>query len=99
MTGLQEVEPMFEISIPHPKHPLQKYSTKQLKAWYEACALYEAIHDNEYHETGKYNETAFHYLDIARWTRWDISDVLQKREVSEDELGQILRLVAQDVQA
>lgn len=88
---------MFKHSIPAPKYPYVRYATSQLMAWYEDCALFEATADKEYEETGKYSASAINLLDIARWTRWGIDDVLQERGVSHEELGAILRLTKEDV--
>lgn len=88
---------MFQFNIPHPKYSYNRYTTAQLLVWYEDCALFEAVADVEFEETGKYDASAFHHLDIARWTRWDIDDVLQERGVSHEELGAILKLTKADV--
>lgn len=90
---------MYNLAIPHPKYPLKKYSTRQLKAWHETCVLMEAIADEEYNKKGQYDGSAIRPHDIVRSTRWGIYDVLQERGVSHEELERTLRYTKEDVQA
>lgn len=88
---------MFDLTIPHPKHPFKKYSTRQLKAWYERCALMEAILDREGTESGLYGQERRERSDVVRWIRWDIDDVLWGRGVPQTELETMYRLAFEDV--
>lgn len=88
---------MFDINIPHPKYPLNRYSTKQLMAWVEECALFIAICDKHYDDTGTYPDEAFDHYDTVQWTQWDIEYVLEKRGVKLWEINQWKNLARLDV--
>lgn len=96
---LEEIEPMPKVNVPHPKHQLKKYSTRQLKAWYEDCYLFERIAGDDYIRAGRCTSGEWLAVDTARRTRWDIDTVLQRRNVSHLELGRIQRLICEDVRS
>lgn len=88
---------MFPVNIPHLTCSTKKYSTRQLLAWWEDCYLFEAMADAHYHATGHYTADQWALLDIARWTRWDVADVLKRRGVSHSELEAMQQVIEEDV--
>jgi hypothetical protein len=96
---LEEKEQMSLVKVPRPKHPLKRYSTRQLKAWMEDYALLLARCDKQYDDTGTYPYEAFDYYDIAQWTKWEIEDTLRGRGMDYREVREISRKVHEDVQS
>lgn len=86
------------MNIPTPKHQLNRYSTKQLKAWHEECALieFESVAASEGNERSPFGK-CLTATESARWMRWGIDDVLQGRGVSHLELGRMYRAAREDV--
>lgn len=88
---------MFDINIPHPKYPLTRYSTKQLIAWIETCALFIAICDKQYGDREAYPCGVFARCVILQWQQWDMEDILKKRDVACETINRLTNYVKLDV--
>jgi hypothetical protein len=90
---IKGVEPMFDYKIPHPKYTLTRYTTKQLRIWYEDCVLLEFMM-----RKGEISMNHLAYSEV-QIRRWEIDDILQERGISHLELGRVVRLTKEDVRS
>lgn len=90
---------MFYIRLPHPKHPLTRYNTRQLMAWYEDCALAEAILASRgvFHHHHSSLSSQYQLVCNFQHVRWDIDEIVQKRGISHIELASIQKRSREDV--